>query len=34
VYCSAQSANSLTFTCSETPDSDIGVNVVVLGVIE
>lgn len=34
VYCSAQSANSLTFVCTETPDSDITVNVVVLGVIE
>ena len=31
VYCSAQSANSLTFVCAETPDSDIAVNVVVLG---
>lgn len=34
VYCSEQSANSLTFSCAETPDNDITVNVVVMGVIE
>lgn len=29
VYCSAQAANSLTFTCDSTPSADISVNVIV-----
>lgn len=30
VYCSAQAANSLTFTCSETPTAALAVNVIIL----
>lgn len=30
IYCSAQGSNSLTFTCTNTPTSDITVNVVIL----
>ena len=30
VYCSAQAANSLTFTCSETPTAALTVNVIIL----
>ena len=30
VYCSAQSTNSLTFTCGSTPSSNITVNVIIL----
>lgn len=32
VYCSAQAANSLTFTCNNVPSSNLTVNVVILGV--
>lgn len=30
IYCSAQSTDSLTFVCEETPSSNITVNVVIL----
>ena len=30
VYCTGQGSNSLTFTCSSTPSSDITVNVAIL----
>lgn len=30
VYCSAQSTDSLTFTCDSTPSNDITVNVVIM----
>lgn len=30
IYCSAQSTNSLTFTCSSEPSNDIVMNVVIL----
>lgn len=30
VYCSAQASNSLTFTCTETPTSELTVNAVIL----
>ena len=30
VYCSAQSTDSLTFTCDSTPSNDITVNVVII----
>ena len=30
VYCSAQSSNSLTFSCTDTPTGDIDVNVVIM----
>lgn len=32
VICTAQGVNSLTFTCEEVPESDLTVNVVILGV--
>lgn len=32
VVCTAQGANSLTFICEETPESNLSVNVVILGV--
>ena len=31
VYCSAQGANSLTFTCGTTPTIDLTVNVIIVG---
>ena len=30
VYCSAQAAGTLTFTCEDTPEVDLAVNVVIL----
>ena len=30
IYCSAQASNSLTFTCTDTPSSNITVNVIIL----
>lgn len=32
VFCSAQGAGTLTFTCSSTPSSTITVNVLIIGV--
>ena len=32
VVCTAQTMNTLTFTCGEIPESDLTVNVVILGV--
>ena len=31
IYCSAQGNGTLTFTCDGTPDSDLAVNVLVMG---
>lgn len=30
VYCSAQASNSLTFTCTTAPETDLTVNVLIL----
>ena len=32
VICTTQGVNSLTFTCEETPESNLTVNVIILGV--
>ena len=32
VKCITQASNSLTFTCSEMPESDVQVNIIILGV--
>lgn len=32
VRCTAQASNSLTFLCSEVPESDVEVNILILGV--
>lgn len=31
IYCSAQGAGTLTFTCETTPTADIAVNVLIMG---